>query len=51
MTGECTTSTETRETALLLNDVVDNIRDAGGFGGWLPHMAGCAGTDDRFLQL
>ncbi len=28
---------------LVLNDVVGNIRDAAGFGGWLLHLAGFAG--------
>ena len=31
-------------TTLVLNDVVGNIRDAAGFGGWLLHVAGFAGT-------
>lgn len=30
-------------TTLVLNDVVANIRDASGFGGWLLRMAGFAG--------
>ena len=30
-------------TTLVLNDVVGNIRDAAGFGGWLLHLAGFAG--------
>ena len=32
-------------TTLVLNDVVGNIRDAAGFGGWLLHLAGFAGTE------
>jgi len=32
-------------TSLVLNDVVGNIRDAAGFGGWLLHLAGFAGKD------
>jgi hypothetical protein len=32
-------------TTLVLNDVVGNIRDARGFGGWLLHLAGFAGKD------
>jgi hypothetical protein len=32
-------------TTLLLNDVVGNIRDAAGFGGWLLHLAGFAGKE------
>jgi hypothetical protein len=32
-------------TTLVLNDVVGNIRDAAGFGGWLLHLAGFAGKD------
>src|SRR5664279_1479911 len=31
-------------TTLVLNDVVGNIRGAAGFGGWLLHVAGFAGT-------
>jgi hypothetical protein len=31
-------------TTLVLNEVVGNIRDAAGFGGWLLHLAGFAGT-------
>jgi hypothetical protein len=34
-------------TTLVLNDVVGNIRDAAGFGGWLLHLAGFAGKDAR----
>ncbi len=30
---------------LVLNDLVGNIRDATGFGGWLLHLAGFAGKD------
>jgi transcriptional regulator len=29
----------------VLNDVVGNIRDATGFGGWLLHLAGFAGNE------
>ena len=32
-------------TTLVLNDVVGNIRDAAGFGGWLLHLAGFAGDE------
>lgn len=32
-------------TTLVLNDVVGNIRDAAGFGGWLLHLAGFAGNE------
>ena len=32
-------------TTLVLNDVVGNIRDAAGFGGWLLHLAGFAGKE------
>ena len=32
-------------TTLVLNDVVANIRDAAGFGGWLLHLAGFAGEE------
>jgi hypothetical protein len=32
-------------TTLILNDVVGNIRDAAGFGGWLLHLAGFAGKE------
>ncbi|MBC7995537.1 MAG: hypothetical protein H7Z15_20085 [Rhizobacter sp.] len=32
-------------TTLLLNDVIGNIRDAAGFGGWLLHLAGFAGKE------
>ena len=32
-------------TTLVLNDVVGNIRDVSGFGGWLLQMAGFAGKD------
>jgi hypothetical protein len=34
-------------TTLVLNDVVGNIRDATGFGGWLLHLAGFAGEQAR----
>lgn len=32
-------------TTLVLNDVVGNIRNASGFGGWLLHLAGFAGDE------
>ncbi len=32
-------------TTLVLNDVVGNIRNAAGFGGWLLHLAGFAGHE------
>lgn len=32
---------------LILNDVVGNIRDAKGFGGWLLRLAGFAAAVDR----
>lgn len=32
-------------TTLVLNDVVGNIRNAAGFGGWLLHLAGFAGKE------
>jgi hypothetical protein len=32
-------------TTLVLNDVVGNIQDAAGFGGWLLHLAGFAGKE------
>jgi hypothetical protein len=32
-------------TTLVLNDVVGNIRGAAGFGGWLLHLAGFAGSE------
>lgn len=32
-------------TTLVLNDVVGNIRDAAGIGGWLLHLAGFAGDE------
>jgi hypothetical protein len=35
-------------TTLVLNDVVGNIRDAAGFGGWLLHLAGFAGGQTQF---
>jgi hypothetical protein len=34
-----------RGTTLVLNDVVANIRDESGIGGWLLHLAGFAGKD------
>jgi len=34
-----------RGTTIVLNDVVGNIRDAAGFGGWLLHLAGFAGKE------
>lgn len=38
-------------TTLVLNDVVGNIRDAAGFGGWLLHMAGFAGKDAQIPKV
>jgi hypothetical protein len=32
---------------IVLNDLVGNIRDASGFGGWLLRMAGFAGTEAK----
>jgi hypothetical protein len=38
-------------TTLVLNDVVGNIRDAAGFGGWLLHIAGFAGTEAQVPKV
>jgi hypothetical protein len=38
-------------TTLVLNDVVGNIRDAAGFGGWLLHLAGFAGKEAQVPAL
>jgi hypothetical protein len=38
-------------TTLVLNDVVGNIRDAAGFGGWLLHMAGFAGKEAQVPKV
>jgi hypothetical protein len=38
-------------TTLVLNDVVGNIRDATGFGGWLLHLAGFAGTQAQVPKV
>jgi len=38
-------------TTLVLNDVVGNIRDAEGFGGWLLHVAGFAGPDAQVPKV
>lgn len=38
-------------TTLVLNDVVGNIRDAAGFGGWLLHVAGFAGTEAQVPKV
>lgn len=38
-------------TTLVLNDVVGNIRDASGFGGWLLHIAGFAGTEAQIPRV
>jgi len=38
-------------TTLVLNDVVGNIRDAGGFGGWLLHLAGFAGEEAQVPKV
>jgi len=38
-------------TTLVLNDVVGNIRDAAGFGGWLLHLAGFAGTEAQIPKV
>ncbi|MEO6928848.1 MAG: hypothetical protein ABI190_06740 [Casimicrobiaceae bacterium] len=36
---------------LVLNDIVGNIRDAQGIGGWLLHLAGFAGTRPRIPRV
>ena len=38
-------------TTLVLNDVVGNIRDAGGFSGWLLHLAGFAGKEAQVPKV
>ena len=38
-------------TTLVLNDVVGNIQDAAGFGGWLLHMAGFAGKGAQIPRV
>jgi hypothetical protein len=38
-------------TTLVLNDIVGNIRDAAGFGGWLLHLAGFAGKEAQIPQV
>ena len=38
-------------TTLVLNDVVGNIRDAAGFGGWLLHLAGFAGEHPQVPKV
>jgi len=38
-------------TTLVLNDVVGNIRDAAGFGGWLLHVAGFAGKEAQIPKV
>lgn len=38
-------------TTLVLNDVVGNIRNACGFGGWLLHLAGFAGDDAQIPKV
>ena len=38
-------------TTLVLNDVVGNIRDASGFGGWLLHVAGFAGKEAQIPKV
>jgi hypothetical protein len=38
-------------TTLVLNDVVGNIRDAAGFGGWLLHIAGFAGKEAQIPKV
>jgi len=38
-------------TTLVLNDVVGNIRDAAGFGGWLLHIAGFAGEEAQVPKV
>lgn len=38
-------------TTLVLNDVVGNIRDAAGFGGWLLHIAGFAGKEAQVPKV
>jgi hypothetical protein len=38
-------------TTLVLNDVVGNIRDASGFGGWLLHVVGFAGKQAQIPKV
>jgi len=38
-------------TTLVLNDIVGNIRNASGFGGWLLHLAGFAGDDAQIPKV
>ena len=38
-------------TTLVLNDVVGNIRDASGFGGWLLHVVGFAGKEAQIPKV
>jgi hypothetical protein len=38
-------------TTLVLNDVVGNIRDESGFGGWLLRMAGFAGKEAQIPRV
>lgn len=35
----------------MLNDVVGNIRNAAGFGGWLLHVAGFAGKEAQVPKV
>lgn len=41
----------TKGTTLVLNDVVGNIRDASGFGGWLLRLVGFAGNDAQIPKV
>lgn len=36
---------------IVLNDVVGNIRNASGFGGWLLHLAGFAGDEAQVPKV
>lgn len=38
-------------TTLVLNDLVGNIRNESGFGGWLLHMAGFAGKEAQIPRV
>ena len=38
-------------TTLVLNDIVGNIRNASGFGGWLLHIAGFAGREAQIPKV
>lgn len=40
-----------RGTTLVLNDIVGNIRNASGFGGWLLRLAGFAGDDAQIPKV